>query len=163
MAFDKAMNFLRERGFADRVQTFPVSSATVELAARALNTEPARIAKSMTFLVGDRAIMVVTAGDRKVNSGKFKARFGVKAKMLTREQVHGMIGHDVGGVCPFGIPPGVEVYLDESMKRFDCIYPACGSDNSAVRLTPEELERLSGAVSWVDVCVEMPLANEQKG
>ena len=163
MAFEKAYDFLARRGYGDRVRTFSVSSATVELAANALGTEPARIAQSLTFVDGEGAIMVVCAGDVKVNSGKFKARFGVKAKMLTREQVHGMIGHDVGGVCPFGIPPGVEVYLDESMKRFDCIYPACGSDNSAVRLTPEELERLSGAVSWVDVCVEMPPANEQKG
>lgn len=154
MAFDKAFDFLSARGFGDRVQTFTVSSATVELAAQAVGTEPARIAKSLTFLIGDHALMVICAGNVKVNSGKFKSRFGVKAKMLTREQVHDLIGHDVGGVCPFGINEGVEVCLDESMKRFEHIYPACGSDNSAVRLTPEELEQLSGG-TWVDVCVPM--------
>ena len=154
MAFEKAYTFLSDRGYADRVQTFPVSSATVELAAAALGTEPARIAKSLTFLDEDRAIMVVCAGDVKVNSGKFKQKFGVKARMLTREQVHDLVGHDVGGVCPFGVNDGVRVCLDESMKRFDFVYPACGSDNSAVKLTPAELEQLTGG-EWVDVCVPM--------
>ena len=152
MAFEKAYTFLSDRGYADRVQTFDVSSATVELAAAALATEPARIAKSLTFLDQDRAIMVVCAGDGKVNSGKFKQKFGVKARMLTREQVHDLVGHDVGGVCPFGVNDGVRVCLDESMKRFDFVYPACGSDNSAVKLTPAELEQLTGG-EWVDVCV----------
>lgn len=152
MAFEKAYAFLSDRGYADRVQTFDVSSATVELAAAALATEPARIAKSLTFLDQDRAIMVVCAGDGKVNSGKFKQIFGVKARMLTREQVHDLVGHDVGGVCPFGVNDGVRVCLDESMKRFDFVYPACGSDNSAVKLTPAELEQLTGG-EWVDVCV----------
>lgn len=152
MAFEKAYAFLSDRGYADRVQTFDVSSATVELAAAALATEPARIAKSLTFLEEDRAIMVVCAGDGKVNSGKFKQKFGVKARMLTREQVHDLVGHDVGGVCPFGVNDGVRVCLDESMKRFDFVYPACGSDNSAVKLTPAELEQLTGG-EWVDVCV----------
>lgn len=155
MAFDKAEKYLSDRGYGDRVYTFDVSSATVELAAKALGTEPARIAKSLTFLAGEKAIMVVCAGDVKVNSGKFKQHFGVKAKMLTWEQVHEMIGHDVGGVCPFGVNPGVAVYLDESLKRFDIVYPACGSDNSAVRLTPDELAELSGSAAWVDVCVPM--------
>ena len=154
MAFEKAYTFLSDRGYADRVQTFDVSSATVELAAAALATEPARIAKSLTFLDQDRAIMVVCAGDGKVNSGKFKQKFGVKARMLTREQVHDLVGHDVGGVCPFGVNDGVRVCLDESMKRFDFVYPACGSDNSAVKLTPSELEQLTGG-EWVDVCVPM--------
>ena len=154
MAFEKAYAFLSDRGYADRVQTFDVSSATVELAAAALATEPARIAKSLTFLEEDRAIMVVCAGDVKVNSGKFKQKFGVKARMLTREQVHDLVGHDVGGVCPFGVNDGVRVCLDESMKRFDFVYPACGSDNSAVKLTPAELEQLTGG-EWVDVCVPM--------
>lgn len=152
MAFEKAYTFLSDRGYADRVQTFDVSSATVELAAAALATEPARIAKSLTFLEEDRAIMVVCAGDVKVNSGKFKQKFGVKARMLTREQVHDLVGHDVGGVCPFGVNDGVRVCLDESMKRFDFVYPACGSDNSAVKLTPSELEQLTGG-EWADVCV----------
>ena len=154
MAFEKAYAFLSDRGYADRVQTFDVSSATVELAAAALATEPARIAKSLTFLDQDRAIMVVCAGDGKVNSGKFKQKFGVKARMLTREQVHDLVGHDVGGVCPFGVNDGMRVCLDESMKRFDFVYPACGSDNSAVKLTPAELEQLTGG-EWVDVCVPM--------
>lgn len=152
MAFEKAYAFLSDRGYADRVQTFNVSSATVELAAAALATEPARIAKSLTFLDQDRAIMVVCAGDGKVNSGKFKQKFGVKARMLTRDQVHDLVGHDVGGVCPFGVNDGMRVCLDESMKRFDFVYPACGSDNSAVKLTPAELEQLTGG-EWVDVCV----------
>lgn len=155
MAFEKAEKYLSDRGFGDRIQTFPVSSATVELAARALGTEPARIAKSLTFSAGDGAIMVVCAGDVKVNSGKFKQTFGVKAKMLSFDQVHCLIGYDVGGVCPFGVNPGVAVYLDESMKRFEYVYPACGSDCSAVKLTPQELEQLSGSAGWVDVCVPM--------
>ena len=154
MAFEKAYAFLSDRGYADRVQTFNVSSATVELAAAALATEPARIAKSLTFLDQDRAIMVVCAGDGKINSGKFKQKFGVKARMLTRDQVHDLVGHDVGGVCPFGVNDGMRVCLDESMKRFDFVYPACGSDNSAVKLTPAELEQLTGG-EWVDVCVPM--------
>lgn len=155
MAFEKAEKYLSDRGFGDRIQTFPVSSATVELAARALGTEPARIAKSLTFAGEKGAMMVVCAGDVKVNSGKFKQTFGVKAKMLTFDQVHSLIGYDVGGVCPFGVNPGVAVYLDESMKRFEYVYPACGSDNSAVQLTPQELEALSGSRGWVDVCVPM--------
>lgn len=153
MSFEKASSYLESRGYGDRVKTFTVSSATVELAAKALDTEPARIAKSLTFLVGEKAAMIVCAGDVKVNSGRFKAHFGVKAKMLTWEQVHEMIGHDVGGVCPFGVKDGVEVYLDESLKRFDIVYPACGSSNSAVQLTPEELHFLSGSQGWVNVCV----------
>lgn len=152
MAFEKAEKYLSNRGFAHRIQTFQVSSATVELAAQALGTEPARIAKSLTFADGEGALMVVCAGDMKVNSGKFKQVFGVKAKMLTRDQVHQLIGYDVGGVCPFGVEAGVRVYLDESLKRFEYVYPACGSDCSAVKLTPQELEQLTGA-AWVDVCV----------
>ena len=126
MAFEKAEKILSDRGFGDRIQTFTVSSATVELAAKALGTEPARIAKSLTFADGEGAIMVVCAGDVKVNSGKFKQTFGIKAKMLSFDQVHRLVGHDVGGVCPFGINPGVAVYLDESLKRFEYVYPDCG-------------------------------------
>lgn len=155
MAFEIAEKYLSDRGFGDRIQTFAVSSATVELAAQALGTEPARIAKSLTFAGEEGAMMVVCAGDVKVNSGKFKQTFGVKAKMLTFDQVHSLIGYDVGGVCPFGVNPGVAVYLDESMKRFEYVYPACGSDNSAVKLTPQELEGLSDSRGWVDVCVPM--------
>ncbi len=152
MAFDKANNYLIERGYGDRVRVFDVSSATVELAAIAVGTSPARIAKSLTFMVDDKAVMILCAGDAKVSNSKFKGFFHTKAKMLSREQVSELIGHDVGGVCPFGINDGVAVYLDDSLKRFDVVYPACGSDNSAVELTIAELEVTSGYIEWVDVC-----------
>lgn len=155
MAFDKAKAYLEEKGFGDRVQEFEVSSATVELAAIAVGTEPARIAKSLTFMVEDKPVMIICAGDVKIDNAKYKAMFHTKAKMLTAEQVEELIGHAVGGVCPFGIKEGVSVYLDASMKRFDTIYPACGSSNSAVRLTCEELELLSGSLAWIDVCKQM--------
>ena len=152
MAFDKAKKYLDEKGFGDRVMEFDVSSATVDLAAIAVGTEPERIAKSLTFKVDGVAVMIVCAGDAKVANAKYKACFHTKATMLTREEVHDMIGHDVGGVCPFGINDGVKVYLDESLKRFDIVYPACGSDNSAVKLTIAELEEAAGNPEWVDVC-----------
>lgn len=151
MAFDIAKKYLDERGYGDRVMEFDVSSATVELAAIAVGTEPERIAKSLTFMVEDSPVMILAAGDAKVNNGKFKAYFHTKAKMLTYEQVAELIGHEVGGVCPFGVKEGVKVYLDESLKRFDIVYPACGSSNSAVRLTIPELEEVSGFTEWVDV------------
>lgn len=151
MAFDIAKKYLDEKGYGDRVSEFEVSSATVELAAKAVGTEPARIAKSLTFLVDDEAVMILCAGDVKVNNGKFKSFFHTKAKMLSPDQVHEMIGHDIGGVCPFGAKAGVKVYLDESLKRFDIVYPACGSDNSAVKLSIAELEALSGYIDWIDV------------
>lgn len=152
MAFDTAFQYLKEKGYADRVQEFEVSSATVELAAKAVGTEPARIAKSLTFMVNEKPVMILCAGDAKVSNQKYKARFGTKAKMLSAEEVHNLIGHDVGGVCPFGINNGVDVYLDDSMKRFDIVYPACGSSNSAVKLSIPELEEVSGYLEWVDVC-----------
>lgn len=152
MAFEKAAAYLRERGFGDRILTYDISTATVELAAAAVGTEPARIAKSMTFKVDEGPVMILCAGDGKVSSSKFKAAFHTKAKMLTWDEVHMWIGHDVGGVCPFAVDPGVKVYLDESLKRFDTVYPACGNDQSAVRLSCEELEQLSGSLGWVDVC-----------
>ena len=151
MAFDIAKKYLDERGYGDRVMEFDVSSATVELAAIAVGTEPERIAKSLTFMVEDSPVMILAAGDAKVNNGKFKAYFHTKAKMLTYEQVAELIGHEVGGVCPFGVKECVKVYLDESLKRFDIVYPACGSSNSAVRLTIPELEEVSGFTEWVDV------------
>ena len=151
MAFDKAKAFLDAKGFGDRVLTFDVSSATVELAAKAVGTEPARIAKSLTFKVDEKPVMIIFAGDAKVSNPKFKAVFHCKAKMLTPDEVSSLIGHDVGGVCPFGINPGVTVYLDRSLKRFDTVYPACGNAASAVRLSIPELELLSGFDSWVDV------------
>lgn len=151
MAFDVAKKYLDERGFGDRVLEFEVSSATVELAAKAVGTEPERIAKSLTFMVDDAPVMILAAGDAKINNGKFKAYFHTKAKMLSYEQVSELIGHDVGGVCPFGVKDGVKVYLDESLKRFDIVYPACGSGNSAVKLTIPELEEVSGFTEWIDV------------
>lgn len=152
MAFEKAKEYLESKGYGDRIMEFDVSSATVELAAIAVGTEPAKIAKSLTFIVDNEPVMVICAGDTKVANSKYKAVFNTKAKMLTYEQVSEMIGHEVGGVCPFGINEGVKVYLDESLKRFDIVYPACGSDNSAVKLTIAELEEVSGYEEWVDVC-----------
>lgn len=136
----------------DRILEFPVSSATVELAAEALHCEPCRIAKTLSFLVGEDPILIVAAGDTKIDNPKYKAQFGTKAKMLTPEQAETRIGHAVGGVCPFGIEPGVKVYLDVSLKRFQTVFPACGSSNSAIELTIPELEQYSGYTAWVDVC-----------
>lgn len=155
MSFENACDFLRARGYGDRIRIFAVSSATVELAAAALNTEPGRIAKSLTFSVGEKAVMILCAGDVKVDNAAYKQQFGCKAKMLSREQVEEMIGHAVGGVCPFGIREGVTVYLDESLKRYDIVYPACGSSNSAVELSLPELEELSGYSGWVSVTKPM--------
>lgn len=152
MSIEKVRSYFAEKGMAQRILEFPVSSATVELAAQALNCEPCRIAKTLSFSVKDTPILVVTAGDAKVNNGKFKARFGVKAKMLSREEAEEMIGHAVGGVCPFAVNSGVSVYLDASLKRFDTVFPACGSSNSAIELTIPELETHSHYEDWVDVC-----------
>ena len=151
MAFDKAKQHLEKRGFAERIMEFDVSSATVELAALAVGTEPERIAKSLTFMVREEPVMIVCAGDAKIANAKFKAYFQTKAKMLSFDEVESFIGHAVGGVCPFGINEGVKVYLDESLKRFDIVYPACGSSNSAVKLTIEELEQTSDFIEWIDV------------
>lgn len=152
MAIDKVKEYFSEYGIADRVREFDVSSATVELAAQALQCEPCRIAKTLSFLVGERVILVVTAGDAKIDNPRYKAQFGAKAKMLTPDQAETLVGHSVGGVCPFGINEGVTVYLDESLKRFSTVFPACGSSNSAIELTIPELEKYSGFASWVDVC-----------
>lgn len=152
MAFEKAYKYLEELGYADRVKEFDISSATVELAAIAVGTEPARIAKSLTFMVDDAPVMILCAGDVKISNSKYKGFFHTKARMLTREEVSALIGHEVGGVCPFGINDGVKVYLDESLKRFDIVYPACGSGNSAVKLLISELEKTSGYIEWIDVC-----------
>ena len=152
MSIETVTDYLRNRGAADKIRRFSVSSATVALAAQALGCEPARIAKTMAFLVNDAPVLVVTAGDAKVNSSKFKARFAVKAKMLTAEQLIGLVGHAPGGVCPFAVKEGCRVYLDESLKRFDVVYPAAGDAASAVELTVEELECYAGSLGWVDVC-----------
>ena len=152
MSIERVKAYFRQYGMEDKILEFDVSSATVELAAQALHCEPKRIAKTLSFKVGDGAILVVAAGDAKVNNGKYKAQFGTKAKMLSPDEVEEMVGHAVGGVCPFGINEGVKVYLDESLKRFETVFPACGSSNSAIELTIEELERYSGFASWIDVC-----------
>lgn len=155
MSTEKAKAYLEAKGFGDRIIIHENSCATVELAAAALGVDGARIAKSLTFMVDGAAIMVVTAGNMKVDNAKYKAQFGTKAKMLTPAEVDELIGHSVGGVCPFGINDGVRVFLDESMKRFDVVYPACGGSNNTVRLTVDELEQLSNAEQWVDVCKPM--------
>lgn len=152
MSFEKAFNYLKDRGYGDRVKEFDVSSATVELAAIAVGTEPEKIAKSLTFMADGTPVMIICAGDAKIANSKYKAFFHTKAKMLSREEVSALIGHDVGGVCPFGINEGVKVYLDESLKRFEVVYPACGSSNSAVKLTIPELEETSNFLEWIDVC-----------
>ena len=140
-------------GIADRIREFDVSSATVELAAVAVGVEGARIAKSLSFKVNEEPIIIVAAGDAKVDNAKYKAQFRTKAKMLTHEEAHTLIGHDVGGVCPFALPENVKVYLDVSLKRFETVFPAAGSDSSAIELTCEELERYSSNFqAWVDVC-----------
>ena len=151
MSLDKAKAHLAAHGLADRIKEFTVSSATVALAAAALGTEEARIAKSLSFMTADGPILVIAAGDAKIANAKYKATFGEKAKMLSFEEVEPLIGHAVGGVCPFGINDGVRVYLDESLRRFDIVYPAAGTAASAVELTITELERASAPAQWVDV------------
>ncbi len=152
MAIEKVKEYFAQFGIADRVQEFTVSSATVELAAQALNCEPCRIAKTLSFMVDGHAVLIVTAGDAKIDNSKYKAQFGAKAKMLTPDEAETLIGHAVGGVCPFGINEGVTVYLDNSLKRFATVFPACGSSNSAIELSIEELERYSSYAAWIDVC-----------
>ena len=152
MSIERAREYLKQFGIEDRMQELPVSSATVALAAEALGCAPQRIDKTLSFLVGDGAILIVAAGDVKVDNSKYKKQFGAKAKMLSPEQVTELIGHAIGGVCPFGVNEGVKVYLDESLKRFETVFPACGSGNSAIEMTIPELEKYSGFESWVDVC-----------
>lgn len=153
MAIEKVRDYLKKFGAEGRILEFAQSSATVELAAKAAGTQPERIAKSLTFLVSDGAVMIVAAGDAKVDNQKYKAEFATKAKMLSPEQVDNMIGHSIGGVCPFGINEGVKVYLDASLKRFETVFPACGSSNSAIELKLDELEKFAqGFEKWVDVC-----------
>lgn len=152
MAIEVVREYLKQWGADGRIIEFPTSSATVELAAQAVGCEPARIAKTLSFLVDGRAVLIVAAGDVKVDNAKYKAQFHTKAKMLSAEQVTELIGHAVGGVCPFGVKPGVEIYLDESLKRFATVFPAAGSSNSAIEVTMEQLETYSGSKNWIDVC-----------
>lgn len=152
MAIEKVKEYFKKYDMEEKVLEFGVSSATVELAAEALHCEPCRIAKTLSFFVGEKPILIVTAGDVKIDNAKYKARFGKKAKMISAEEVEAVIGHGVGGVCPFAIHENVTVYLDESLKRFPTVFPACGSSNSAIELTMEEMEQYSGYEEWVDVC-----------
>lgn len=151
MSVEKVRAFFREQNAEDKIKEFDVSSATVELAAKALGTQEARIAKSMSFLVDGKPVIIVTAGDMKIDNAKFKARFHTKAKMLTPDELVTLVGHAAGGVCPFALKDGCSVFLDVSLKRFNIVYPAAGSANSAVELTVPELERFSGG-EWLDVC-----------
>lgn len=152
MAIEKVKAYFREYGMEERIQEFDVSSATVELAAKALHCEPQRIAKTLSFMVENEAVLIVTAGDAKIDNAKYKEKFGKKAKMLSLDEVETLVGHAVGGVCPFAVNEGVIVYLDISLKRFETVFPACGSSNSAIELTIPELEKYSGYAEWVDVC-----------
>lgn len=152
MAVEAVKEYFSRYGMADRVQEFDVSSATVELAAQALGCEPCRIAKTLSFMVDGHAVLVVAAGDAKIDNSKYKTQFGTKAKMLTADEAITLVGHAVGGVCPFAVKEGVSVYLDGSLKRFSSVFPACGSGNSAIELSIAELEEHSGYMSWIDVC-----------
>lgn len=152
MAIEKVKAYFKKYGMEDRVLEFEVSSATVELAAAALNCDPQRIAKTLSFMVDGHAVLVVAAGDAKIDNPKYKVQFAAKAKMLSPEEAETLVGHAVGGVCPFAVNEGVDVYLDVSLKRFETVFPACGSSNSAIELTIAELEKYSGYVEWVDVC-----------
>lgn len=152
MSIELAREYLGKFGIEDRIQEFTVSSATVALAAEALGCAPQRIAKTMAFLVDGAAILIVAAGDVKVDNSKYKQQYHTKAKMISPDELVEMVGHAMGGVCPFGIKEGVTVYLDESLKRFETVFPACGSANSAIELTIPELEQYSGYECWVDVC-----------
>ena len=154
MSLEKAENYLKEAGFLDHVIELKESTATVALAAEALGVEPGMIAKTMSFLQGEQPVLILTEGTARVDNRKYKDTFHVKAKMIPFEQVEEVIGHAPGGVCPFGIKDGIEVYLDESLRRFETVYPAAGDDHSAVRLTIPELEQVSRAKGWVDVCKE---------
>ncbi len=152
MAIEKVKAYFAKYNMADRVLEFEVSSATVDLAAAAIGCEPGRIAKTLSFSIGGSAVLIVCAGNARIDNPKYKARFSTKAKMLTPDEASTLVGHAVGGVCPFAVNEGVTVYLDESLKAYTTVYPACGSSNSAIELTIPELEQYSGSAGWVDVC-----------
>ena len=155
MSIEKVKNYFKKFGLENRIIEFDTSSATVELAAAALHCQPERIAKSLSFILKEKAIIIVTAGDVKIDNKKFKEIFETKAKMIEKDRVEELIGHKVGGVCPFAIKDGVDVYLDESLKRFETVFPACGSSNSVIEMTIAELEKYSNYKSWVDVAKKM--------
>lgn len=152
MAIEKVKAYFRTYGLEHKIQEFDVSSETVELAAQALQCEPGKIAKTLSFIVDESPILIVTAGDVKIQNAKYKAQFGTKAKMIPADQVELLIGHDIGGVCPFAVNEGVKVYLDESLKRFEVVYPAAGSGRSGIGLTIPELEEHARPEAWIDVC-----------
>lgn len=152
MSVEKVKKYFEEKGIADRLQEFEISSATVALAAKALQCEENRIAKTLSFHVGEKVVLIVAAGDAKIDNAKYKAQFGAKAKMLSFDEAEPLIGHAVGGVCPFAVNEGVETYLDISLKRFSTVFPACGSSNSAIELSLKELEEYSDYKEWIDVC-----------
>lgn len=152
MSIEKGRAYFRQFGMEDRVREFDVSSATVELAALALGVEGARIVKTLSFKKDDSCILILAAGDARIDNHKFKDKFHMKAKMLAPEEVLSIVGHPVGGVCPFGINDGIDVYLDESLKRFETVFPAVGSANSAIELDLDELYKYSNAIEWIDVC-----------
>lgn len=155
MAIERVKAFFASYGMEDRVLELAESSATVELAAQALHCEPCRIAKTLSFMVNGSPILIVTAGDAKIDNAKYKKQFGTKAKMLTPDEAVELVGHAVGGVCPFAVNEGVTTYLDVSLKRFETVFPACGSGNSAIELTPDELEKYASSAAWIDVCKEV--------
>ncbi|MFI3167040.1 MAG: YbaK/EbsC family protein [Bacillota bacterium] len=152
MAIERVREYFKGTEFENKILEFEVSSATVELAAQAVGCEGKRIAKTLSFMASETPILIVTAGDGKIDNPKYKAQFKTKAKMLSPDQVTNLIGHSVGGVCPFGINDGVRVFLDESLKRFESVFPACGSSNSAIELTIPQLEKYSKSECWIDVC-----------
>ncbi len=155
MSLERAKEYLSKYGLEDRIMEFPVSSATVEEAAKALNCKEEDIVKTLSFIVNDKPILIAVSGNMKIDNKKFKEEFHIKAKMIPFDDVERLTGHAVGGVCPFGVNDDVDIYLDESLKKLDVVYPASGSSNSAVRLTVDELEKVTDYVKWVDVCKEM--------
>lgn len=155
MALEQAKKYLTEKGYADRIIEPEESSVTVQLAAEALGVEPGMIAKTMSFLQGEQPVLILTEGTARIDNRKYKDTFHIKAKMIPFEEVEEIIGHAPGGVCPFGVKEGIKVYLDESLKRFDTVYPAAGNDHSAVRLTIEDLENAVDSEGWIDVCKEI--------
>lgn len=152
MSFIRARDYLKKYNLENRIKEFLVSSATVKEAAEAINCSEGEIAKTLSFIVNNKPILIIIAGDSKVDNSKFKQEFHTKAKMISSNDVEKLIGHAIGGVCPFGINDGVDIYLDESLNKYKVIYPACGSSNSAVRLTLEELEKIVNYKKWIDVC-----------
>ena len=152
MSIEKVKAYFKTKGIDERIQEFEISSATVSLAAKALHCEESHIAKTLSFHIGEKVILIVAAGDAKIDNAKYKAQFGTKAKMLSFDEAEPLIGHAVGGICPFAVNEDVEVYLDISLKHFHTVFPACGSSNSAIELSIEELEEYSNFIKWIDVC-----------